>query len=192
MSSEILVLGGIVAAGSVICLLSILILHLLPTGYDPKKNAVSDYGVGKYRTWHRIAVLSLAAAGFSMVIASSGTVKPESGPVIGLLVVFALARTIIPFFPTDIEGQTLTKTGRVHWALAIIAFASFGFAAGFYSGTGLDNAIGNVVVAALCLLLVSLIPRFRKALPVLERVFYLSMICWFMVTGIELVQLALQ
>jgi hypothetical protein len=189
-SEQILVLGGIVTAGSVICLASILVLHLLPTGYNPLRNAVSDYGVGKYRIWHRIAVLSLAAAGFAMAIASSGTAKPESSLVIGLLAIFAVVRTVIPFFPTDIEGQKLTTRGRVHWALAIITFASFGFAAGFYKGTGLDDAIGWVVVAALCLLLVSLLPRFRKALPVLERIFYFSMICWFLITGIELILLA--
>lgn len=190
-SEQILVLGGIVTAGSVICLVSILILHLLPTGYNPLKNAVSDYGVGKYRVWHRIAVLSLAAAGFAMAIASSGTIKSESSLVVGLFVIFGMARAVISFFPTDIEGQTLTKRGRIHWALAIIAFASFGFAAGFYEGTGLDNVIGNVVIAVVCLLLVSLLPRFRKALPVLERIFYFSMICWFIITGIELILLAL-
>jgi hypothetical membrane protein len=191
MQTEIIVLGGITVAGSLICLTSILLLHLLPTGYDPKKNAVSDYGVGKYRVWHQIAVLSLAAAGFAMAIASSGTAKPQSGLVIGLLVIFAVARALIPFFPTDIEGQTLTTRGHIHWGLAIITFASFGFAAGFYTGTNLDDAIGWVVVAAVCLLLVSLLPRFRKALPVLERIFYFSMICWFIITGIELIQLAL-
>lgn len=191
-SEQILVLGGITTAGSVVCLASIMILHLLPTGYDPMRNAVSDYGVGKYRVWHRIAVLSLAAAGFAMAVASSGTVKPQSDLVIGLLVTFAVARATIPFFPTDIEGQTLTTRGRVHWGLAIITFASIAFVAGFYEGTGLDDAIGWVVVAAVCLLLVSLLPRFRKALPVLERIFYSSMICWFLVAGTELTLLALQ
>jgi hypothetical membrane protein len=191
-SEQILVLGGITTACSAICLGSVLILHLLPTGYNPMKNAVSDYGVGKYRVWHRIAVISLAVSGFAMAIASSGTIKPESNLVIGLLVVFAVARAAIPLFPTDIEGQELTARGRIHWALAIVAFASIGFAAGFYEGTSLDDAIGWVVVAALCLLLVSLAPRFRKAMPLLERVFYFSMICWFLITGTELVLLALQ
>jgi hypothetical membrane protein len=192
-SEQILVLGGIVTAGSAICLASILILHLLPTGYDPMRNAVSDYGVGKYRVWHRTAVLSLAVSGLAMAIASSGTVKPESNLVVGLLVIFAVARAAIPFFPTDIEGQPLTTRGRVHWGLAIISFASLAFAAGFYEGTSLDDAIGWVVVAAVCLLLVSLLlPRFRKAFAVLERAFYFSMICWFFITGIELALLALQ
>jgi hypothetical membrane protein len=189
---QILFLGGIVVVGSVVCLVSILLLHLLPTGYDPKKNAVSDYGVGKYRVWHRVAVLSLAAAGYAMAVASSSTMKPESDLVIGLLVVFAFARTTIPFFPTDIEGQALTTRGRIHWGLAIVAFASVAFAAGFYEGTILDDVIGWIVVAAVCFLVLSLVvPRIRKAFALLERVFYFSMILWFLATGVELVLLSL-
>jgi hypothetical protein len=185
------VLGEIIVAFSLICLASILLLHALPTGYNPIRNAVSDYGVGKYRVWHRVAVLSLAVCGFALAIASTGTIKPESAIVIGFLVVFAIARAIIPFFPTDLEGQPLTPRGRVHWALAIISFASVAFAAGFYKGTILDDIIGTIVVVAASLMIVVLaVPRLRKILGLFERVFYFSMICWFLVTGIELVLLA--
>jgi hypothetical protein len=190
-ASTQIVLAGIVVSCSLVCLASILLLHALPTGYNPIRNAVSDYGVGKYRVWHRTAVLSLAAAGFALAIASTSSAKPESDVVIGFLVVFALARTIIPFFPTDIEGQTFTTRGRVHWGLAIIAFASIAFAAGFYKGTILDDAVGWVVVATAGLLIASLVlPRLRRILGLFERVFYFSMICWLLVTGIELVLLA--
>jgi uncharacterized membrane protein len=165
----------------------------LPTGYNPIRNAVSDYGVGKYRVLHRVAVLSLAAAGYALAFASTSSAKPESDVVIGFLLVFAIARTIIPFFPTDIEGQTLTARGRVHWALAMIAFASLAFAAAYYTGSVLDDAVGWVVVVAAGLLIVSLVLqrlRIRKVLGLFERVFYFSMICWFLVTGIELILLA--
>jgi hypothetical membrane protein len=187
------VLGIITVVFSLVCLASILLLHALPTGYNPIRNAVSDYGVGKYRVWHRVAVLSLAVCGFALAIASTGTIKPESDIVIGFLVVFAIARVIIPFFPTDLEGQTFTTRGRIHWALAIIAFASLAFAAGFYKGTVLDDAIGTVVVVAASLLIVSLVLHRRRKIEILglfERVFYFSMICWLLVTGIELVLLA--
>ena len=30
---------------------SLIVLHLLPTGYNPVSDAVSDYGVGPYRGW---------------------------------------------------------------------------------------------------------------------------------------------
>jgi cell division protein FtsL len=57
----------------------------------------------------------------------------------------------------------------------------------------LDDAVGWVVVAAAGLLIVSLVLqrlRIRKVLGLFERVFYFSMICWFLVTGIELILLA--
>jgi len=104
-STTVRLLGGIVIAGSLLCLASILLLHALRTGYNPIRNAVSDYGVGKYRVWHRTAVLSLAAAGYALAVASTSSVKPESDVVIGFLLLFAIARTIIPFFLTVIEGQ---------------------------------------------------------------------------------------
>ena len=34
--------------GSLIYVAVVLALHVLPTGYDPRHNAVSDYGVGRY------------------------------------------------------------------------------------------------------------------------------------------------
>jgi hypothetical protein len=166
-------------------------LHFLPTGYDPVRNAVSDYGVGRYRIWHRIAVISLAASGFATAAASFGTTKPEPTVVIVFLIVFATARVLIPLFPTDVEGQPLTRTGRIHWALAITAFAALAAAAGFFRGTRLDDAIGWVVIGTAVFMIFTLLaPRLRRILGLAERLFYLSMICWFLITGIELVLLA--
>jgi hypothetical protein len=191
VASTTIALGGIVIAGSLGCLVSVVLLHFLPTGYDPIRNAVSDYGVGRYRIWHRIAVVSLAAAGFANAIGSFGTIRPEPGLVIVFLTVFAVARILIPLFPTDVEGQPHTRTGRVHWVLAITAFASLATAAGFFKGTGLDDVIGWVVVGtAVFMILVLCVPRLRRILGFAERLFYFSMICWFLITGVELVLLA--
>jgi hypothetical protein len=191
LTSTTVVLGGIVVFCSLVCLGSIVLLHFLSTGYNPIRNAVSDYGVGRYRIWHRIAVILLAVAGFATAIASLGTVRPESASVVALLIVFAISRILLPLFPTDIEGQPRTKTGRIHWALAITAFASLATAAGFFKGTGLDDVVGNIVIGtAVFLLLVLCIPRLRrKILGLAERLFYFPMICWFLITGIELLLL---
>jgi hypothetical membrane protein len=191
IASTTIALGAIVIAGSLVCLGSIVLLHFLPTGYDPIRNTVSDYGVGRYRTGHRIAVLSLAAAGFATATASFGPIRPEPGAVIAFLSVFAIARTIIPLFPTDVEGQPHTRTGRVHWILAITAFASLATAAGFFKGTTLDDVVGWVVVStAVFMILVLCVPRLRRTFGFAERLFYFSMICWFLITGVELVLLA--
>jgi hypothetical protein len=191
LASMTIVLGGIVIAGSLVCLGSVLILHFLPTGYNPIRSAVSDYGVGRYRIWHRTAVLSLAAAGFATVIASLGTIRPEPASVIAFLGVFVIARILIPLFPTDIEGQPHTRTGRVHWVLAIAAFASLATAAGFFKGASLDNVVGWVVVStAVLMILVLCVPRLRGIFGLIERLFYFSMIYWFLVTGVEFLLLA--
>ena len=187
LTSLTVVLGGIVIAGSLVCLGSIVSLHFLPTGYDPIRNAVSDYGVGRYRIWHRVAVVSLAAAGFATAFASSGTIKPEPASVVAFLCVFGTARILIPLFPTDIEGQPRTRTGRVHWVLAITAFASLATAAGFFKGTGLDDVVGwLVVITAVFMILVLCAPRLRgRIFGLVERLFYSSMICWFLIVGVE-------
>ena len=43
--SIVAALATLVQAGALIT------LHLLPTGYSPVRDAVSDYGVGRYRGW---------------------------------------------------------------------------------------------------------------------------------------------
>jgi hypothetical protein len=191
LASATVVLGGIVIAGSLVCLGSFVFLHFLPTGYDPIRNAVSDYGVGRHRIWHRVAVVSLAAAGFATAIASLGTMKPEPASVVAFLCVFATARVFIPLFPTDIEGQPRTRAGRVHWVLAITAFVSLAVAAGFFKGTGLDDIVGwFVVITAILMILVLCVPRLRRRIfGLVERLFYFSMISWFLIVGVELLLL---
>jgi hypothetical protein len=81
---------------------SIVLLHVLPTGYDPVSNTVSDYGVGPYRIWHRTALVALAATAFSLAIASAGNSSREPMSVIGFLVAFGVARILLLRFPTDI------------------------------------------------------------------------------------------
>ena len=53
------VLGAIAVVGAVVCLGSIVVLHVLPTGYNPVRNAVSDYGVGPYRRWYHAQRVTL-------------------------------------------------------------------------------------------------------------------------------------
>ena len=190
LTSATVVLGAIVIASSLACLGSVVSLHFLPTGYDPIRNAVSDYGVGRYRIWHRVAVVSLAAAGFATAIASLGTIKPEPASIVAFLCVFATARVLIPLFPTDIEGKPRTRTGRVHWVLAITAFASLAVAAGFFKGTSIDDVVGWIVVATAVLMILFLcVPRLRRIFGLVERLFYFSMICWFIIIGVELLLL---
>jgi hypothetical protein len=41
----------VAAAATVLQAAALIVLHFLPTGYNPVRDAVSDYGVGPYRGW---------------------------------------------------------------------------------------------------------------------------------------------
>jgi hypothetical membrane protein len=80
-------------------------LHLLPTSYDPKVNAVSDYGIGRYRGLFWTQTLAGAVACFALAIAL-GDAKPSMPTLaIALLVIAGIARLLIPVFPTDQNGS---------------------------------------------------------------------------------------
>jgi hypothetical protein len=43
--------GILAALATAVQALALITLHILPTGYNPVRDAVSDYGVGPYRGW---------------------------------------------------------------------------------------------------------------------------------------------
>src|SRR5213596_3560294 len=113
-----------VAAGTV----SLVWVHFLPTGHRPVVDAVRDYGVGSYRAFYRTTVISLGLGALLLFVAlAHGTDVPSGGLV--WLAVYGVARVAIAFFPTDLEGETVTTTGRVHLLLAAAAFTAIAFAA---------------------------------------------------------------
>ena len=185
-------LGVIAVVGVLVCFGSIVRLHLFPTGYDPLQHAISDYGVGKYRFWFNLEVITLALVGIAMAVASAGAIRPEPLRVIGSLVAFGVARNLLVFFPTDIEGRPPTRIGRIHLLLAGVSFACVASAAGMFYGTTLDAILGRVVIATAVLSLAGLMwSRLRSLFGLLERLFYFAMISWFFVIGIELIRLSL-
>jgi hypothetical membrane protein len=100
-------------------------LHVLPTGYDPRTDAVSDYGIGEYRGWFWAQGLAGAVGCFALAVAL-GDAKPSTPTeAIVLLVIAGLARLLIPIFPTDENGSRFqTARGTIHMILAIVIFAA--------------------------------------------------------------------
>lgn len=194
-------LGVIAVTGAVVSLVSVVVLHLLPTGYNPVRNAISDYGVGPYRRWLHAEAFASGVAAFTIAIASTSSILAKPIGVTGLLVAAGTARILLAVFPTDVHepSQTRisrihswTRTGRIHMVLAIISFAGIAFAAGFFNGTTIDTIVGRVVVATAIITLVGLVWwRLKPIFGLLERLFFFSMIGWFLVIGIELIRLPL-
>lgn len=117
--------------------------------------------------------------------------------VIVLLIIFALARAAISWFPMDAPGAERTSTGRTHGLLAIAAFGGATLAAlrlarvlnglppQWHALAQFSAALGWIMAALLLVMAVARsVPAVRSAFGGIERGFYLAAIVWFAVVGI--------
>ena len=192
------VLACLALLATLACLGALLWVHLLPTGYQPIRNAVSDYGVGAYRAFYRAQTAAIAVAALALAAAFAKQADPSPRRVIVLLVLFALARLAIPSFPTDLDRGQPTRTGRIHVLLAGVAFGSIAWAAAalpdqvdWPSIHGPLATLGWVVVAtaiACGLAMTRLLHAPTEPFfGLIERCFYAAMITWFAVVSIYLI-----
>ena len=182
---------------------ALLTLHVLPTGYSPRSDAVSDYGIGRYRGWFWAQAVAGAVAGLALAIALAETTPPIPTLVVVMLLVSAVARFLIPLFPTDQNGSRFrTIPGTIHMILAIVIFASLIIAASrFGSAVEHDAAWQSVkgwlaalpwvmTGAAIGILLALRAPRLKRKFGLIERLFYVSSIAWLLIVSIELARIA--
>ncbi len=180
--------------------IALIALHLLPTGYDPRIDAVSDYGIGKYRGLFWTQALAGAVGCFTLAVAL-GDAKPSMPTeAIVLLVIAGLARLFIPVFPTDQNGSRWqTVPGSIHMILAILIFAAIIFAASKLGSTlehraawhgvkGWLNVLPWVMTGGAVGTLVAMRSRFKRV-GLFERLFYVSSILWFFIVAIELARI---
>jgi hypothetical membrane protein len=175
----------------------------LPTGYDPKTDAVSDYGIGEYRGWFWTQTLAGAVGCLALAVAL-GNAKPSMPTeVVVLLVVAGIARLLIPVFPTDQNGSRFqTVPGTIHMILAILIFAAIIVAASKLGSTvehrpawhgvkGWLTALPWVMTGGAVGTLVALRgPRLKRIVGLFERLFYVASIAWFFIVAIELAHIS--
>lgn len=178
-------------------------LHVLPPGYNPRSDAVSDYGIGRYRGWFWAQALAGGVAGLALAIALAETSPSIPTLVVVMLLISVVARFLIPLFPTDQNGSRFqTLPGTIHMIFAIVIFASliiaaskFGSAveheAAWRSVKGWLTALPWVMTGAAIGILVALrAPRLKQRFGLIERLFYVSSIAWFLIVSIELARIA--
>lgn len=190
---------ALVALGTVIASLGY--LHLAPTGLSPVRNAVSQYGITPFRAGYRVATIAFALAALALALGLHRALRGNGHLrlVIALLIVFAIARALISWFPMDAPGTPRTTTGGRHGLLAIAAFGAATIAA-FRLGSALSHGMHWRSLAAVstalgwamlvCLLAMALgrgVPALRARFGAIERAFYLSAIAWFAVFGVACV-----
>jgi Protein of unknown function (DUF998) len=195
--STVTSVGGIFAGGTAVGVVvaagAVLLLHVLPTGYRPVSDAVSLYGVGRFRRLYQLQVI---ASGLGALALAAGLVAAGAtfGLAIGLLALYGVARVAIAGYPADVEPP-LTRTGRRHVALAALAFVSIGLAAPILSGEIADRwqlnpswftALSSAVVATmLAMFAVNSSPQSRPAFGAFERLFYAATFGWLLATAAE-------
>jgi hypothetical protein len=193
------VLAAILAAVQV---LALILLHLLPTGYDPIRDAVSDYGVGPERRWFWVQVVAGGLACLFLAIALAQLHPFTPTQAIAALIVTAAARLPIPFFATDQGGNRFQTThGIVHMILAVLAFGGLVWAATSLWSTlshypawhGAESVLTIVPWVMLgCVIAVVLAirgPNLKPFFGLFERLFYVSSFLWFFTVAIELARI---
>jgi hypothetical protein len=194
---------SVIAMIAVSAQLAILVaLHVLPTKYDPVRDAISDYGVGDYHRYFWAQLAAGALAFISVAVALTGLHPYVPTLVVVLLFTNATARFLMPAFPTDQSGNRFeTVKGTIHMLLAVVAFGAVAAAAtdlgglfshypAWHSAKTLLVTVGWVVLAGAVACAIGLVgPRLKNIFGLIERFFTLSVIVWIYLISIELIRL---
>jgi hypothetical protein len=166
-------------------------LHIRYRAFSILRNTVSDYGVEASKKMYSVmGLLSLGAYTLIAAYLWMQNIKPEWLTI--ALTVAALGSAAILFFPTDkTNSGKKTRTGRVHWLLAIINFTLlfiFMINASVPSEGILLQAMTWVVRITFYAFLVTLfISTLRtKYIGLTERLFLTSTPLWFIVYCLSL------
>jgi Protein of unknown function (DUF998) len=174
-------------------------VNFLPTGHRPMVDAVSDYGASSYRLFYRVTVISLGVGALLLLVALAHGTGVASGGLIWLGA-YGVTRIAIAFFPTDLEGETVTATGRVHLLLAATAFTAIAFAAvdltsslrnePGWDATGLLEALRWAVVITAVGTGVTRValPLRHRVFGLVERLLYAATIAFLLAVAVEAVR----
>src|ERR1700722_16445232 len=192
------VFGALILLFIVISTGCLVYLHLLPTGLHPLRNAVSEYGAGRFRFWYQAMCVTQAIAAFLTAAALATKVTPAPFVTDAALIVLGLARLIISQAPVIVTHGKHTATSRTHLVMAILIFGS-----AVVASTSFDIAMVNqvdwasvlstlhlfrlaIAFFALFTFLAVAIPRGLRYVGTVERLLYVSIIGWFVTIGIHL------
>ncbi len=181
-------LGLICVAASAVILVA---LHFVPTGLDPIRYAVSDYGWTSYHLGYRTMVV---LQGLGAILIAAGLGQETDVSSLGWLYVYGVVRLLISGFMTDREPaglRSLSWPGRIHMLLAGTAFASIAVAASHVDWAGKPDYLGPlgwlVTATAIATGTALVVPPIRKvALGLIERAHYAAAITWLIAVAISI------
>lgn len=181
--------------GTVGALVSLIVVHVLPTGLNPLRDPVSQYGISAHRGWYRSAALTAALAGVGAALLFAPLPGFMAFVTLFLLVLFVIGRGLIGFFPMDAPDAPRTSTGRLHNVLAALTFG--GVTAAAFTGAGVLHDAGAVALStpttvcavvmalgAIGMLIAARAASFRPFFGLFERFIYVGFLAWFAFLGI--------
>jgi hypothetical protein len=187
-------------AATLAYLVILAVLHALPTGYSPIRHAVSDYGVGRYRSLFTVAlyVSSIGVLALAFALISGVGTPPLSTRNLTYLLLIPLARIGMTLFPTSLEDQRISRTGLLHYVFAVAAFTLTYLAISGMTPalraldpSGWANAALGwtawIVAPALALVVVTMLRPLRRIFGLFERIFLLTTNVWFAVAALLLI-----
>jgi Protein of unknown function (DUF998) len=186
-ATQLLILIG--SVGLLTCFVCLIALHILPTGFNPIHDPVSNYAVSSHGYLYSIQAFASGISGICLwvLLAKSGFSLPIAGTV--ALFFYAIARLLIIFSPTDVEPPRTTK-GIIHALLAVLTFTGIACVAGFLTppltsladwskvGPGLRAAALLTDVAAIGFLVVCVVRPLRALSGLVERFIYIGTLLW--------------
>jgi hypothetical protein len=199
VEANALIFALISLLGSLIYVGVVAALHVLPTGYNPARNAVSDYGVGQYAPLFRVSLWagSIAVLALPVGLALGVGAPPLATSDLVFLGLVAVSRVGESLFPTTVEGERLTRTGGFHYVFAILTFG-FTYTAisgltpvlvkihPWHSDKGLLTWLAGATLVGLILVVVTLLPRLRRLFGLCERFFLLVTYAWLVLVALQL------
>lgn len=198
MTATFAVIALVAVAAAVVALV---VLHAAPTGLSPLRDPVSAYGISRWRALYRLQTLATAAAAASVAVALGTSGLSSTTPAIIALVVLAATRAPIGWVPMDADDEQRSATGRAHNLLAYGSFASasvggfmtgiaFGDTDGLTTAATVVTAFGWLMVAASAVTIIaSTAKSARPVLGIAERLIYLGMFAWLVVTAVTVMAL---
>ncbi|OJU41074.1 MAG: hypothetical protein BGN97_17075 [Microbacterium sp. 69-10] len=196
-------LAALAAACGLARLAIFVALHAVKNEYSPVRHAVSDYAVGSTRrlssimTWITVPFWGLLAA----AVATGLNDWPDATGIAVALSALAVIFLVLPFVPTDVEGEKATTIGRLHYLLAIawfaISYACMGNFTRLFSDLGPEwlaatlTVLSWIAAVSLAVSVIALVVKKLRArvFGLSERVFILSVNLFYLGVAVGLLLL---
>jgi hypothetical protein len=185
-------MGWAVLVPTAVAIAAFVSLHLLPTGLATWRDPVSRYGTTRFALVYNVASASIGVAGLAAAAAAWALPNPAAAIVITVLVVFAVTRLMISWFPMDAPGSPPTTRGRWHLRLAAVAvmtavIAALGLPAVISDAPSVDRALVLLARLLFAALIIVLITARSGWSGLTERLFYAAVFAWLIGVGLAFI-----